>query len=37
MKHLKRLEEAGLIAVKRPGRRKLHDLNPTPIQLLYQR
>jgi uncharacterized protein YndB with AHSA1/START domain/DNA-binding transcriptional ArsR family regulator len=37
MKHLKVLEEAGLIATRRSGRRKLHFLNPVPIRLLADR
>lgn len=31
-KHLKLLEEAGLVHVKWEGREKLHFLNPVPIQ-----
>ena len=37
MKHLKLLEEAGLIATRRRGREKLHFLNPVPIQLVHDR
>jgi uncharacterized protein YndB with AHSA1/START domain/DNA-binding transcriptional ArsR family regulator len=37
MKHLRILEAAGLIATKRVGRKKLHYLNPVPIQLLADR
>ena len=37
MKHLKQLEEAGLVVTKRRGREKLHFLNPIPIQLLHDR
>jgi len=37
MKHLRVLEDAGLIATKRNGREKLHFLNPVPIQLIYDR
>lgn len=37
MKHLKVLEEAGLIVVKRRGREKLHFLNAVPIRLVYER
>src|SRR3979490_1570299 len=33
MKHLKVLEEAGLVVTKRRGREKLHFLNPVPIRL----
>ena len=37
MKHLKVLEEAGLITTRRRGREKLHFLNPVPIRLVYDR
>jgi uncharacterized protein YndB with AHSA1/START domain/DNA-binding transcriptional ArsR family regulator len=37
MKHLKQLEEAGLVATKRRGREKLHFLNPIPIRLVHDR
>jgi DNA-binding transcriptional ArsR family regulator/uncharacterized protein YndB with AHSA1/START domain len=37
MKHLKVLEEAGLVATKRRGREKLHFLNPVPIKLIHDR
>jgi uncharacterized protein YndB with AHSA1/START domain len=37
MKHLKQLEEAGLVVTKRRGREKLHFLNPVPIQQVYDR
>jgi uncharacterized protein YndB with AHSA1/START domain len=37
MKHLKRLEEAGLVITKRRGREKLHFLNPVPIRLVHDR
>jgi uncharacterized protein YndB with AHSA1/START domain/DNA-binding transcriptional ArsR family regulator len=37
MKHLRALEEAGLVATRRAGREKLHYLNPVPIQLLSDR
>ena len=37
MKHLKQLEEAGLIVTKRRGREKQHFLNPVPIRLIYDR
>ena len=37
MKHLKQLEEAGLIVSKRRGREKLHFLNPVPIRLVHDR
>src|SRR3954452_18396102 len=37
MKHLKLLEEAGLVVTKRRGRKNLHFLNPVPIRLLHDR
>jgi DNA-binding transcriptional ArsR family regulator len=37
MKHLKVLEEAGLVVSRKSGREKLHFLNPVPIQLIYDR
>ncbi len=37
MKHLRVLEEAGLITTKRIGREKLHYLNPVPIRLVHDR
>ena len=37
MKHLRRLEEAGLVVTKRRGREKLHFLNPVPIRLVHDR
>jgi uncharacterized protein YndB with AHSA1/START domain/biotin operon repressor len=37
MKHLRQLEEAGLIVTKRRGREKLHFLNPVPIRLVHDR
>jgi DNA-binding transcriptional ArsR family regulator len=37
MKHLKVLEEAGLVVSRKSGREKLHYLNPVPIQLIYDR
>ena len=37
MKHLKLLEEAGLVVAKRRGREKLHFLNPVPIRLVHDR
>jgi uncharacterized protein YndB with AHSA1/START domain len=37
MKHLRVLEEAGLVTTKRRGREKLHFLNPIPIQLVHDR
>jgi uncharacterized protein YndB with AHSA1/START domain/DNA-binding transcriptional ArsR family regulator len=37
MKHLRVLEEAGLVLSKRRGREKLHFLNPVPIRLIHDR
>jgi uncharacterized protein YndB with AHSA1/START domain/DNA-binding transcriptional ArsR family regulator len=37
MKHLRVLEEAGLVKTKRRGREKLHFLNPVPIRLVHDR
>jgi DNA-binding transcriptional ArsR family regulator len=37
MKHLRVLEDAGLIVARRSGREKLHFLNPIPIQLIHAR
>ncbi len=37
MKHLKQLQEAGLVVTKRRGREKLHFLNPVPIRLVHDR
>ena len=37
MKHLKLLEEAGLVATRRSGREKLHFLNAVPIRLIHDR
>ena len=36
-KHLKVLEEAGLVVTRRRGREKLHFLNPVPIRLIQDR
>ncbi|WP_328466299.1 metalloregulator ArsR/SmtB family transcription factor [Actinoplanes sp. NBC_00393] len=36
-KHLKLLEEAGLVVVRRSGREKLHFLNPIPIRQIHDR
>jgi len=36
-KHLKVLEDAGLVVVRRSGREKLHYLNPVPIRLIHDR
>ena len=37
MKHLRVLEEAGLVTTRRNGREKLHFLNPVPIRLIHDR
>ena len=37
MKHLRVLEDAGLVVTKRRGREKLHFLNPVPIRLVHDR
>lgn len=37
MKHLRVLEDAGLVRVRRRGREKLHFLNPVPIRLVHDR
>src|ERR1700726_2288824 len=37
MKHLRVLEEAGLVVTKRRGREKLHFLNVVPIRLIHDR
>ena len=37
MKHLRLLEEAGLVVARRQGREKLHFLNPVPIRLINDR
>jgi uncharacterized protein YndB with AHSA1/START domain len=37
MKHLKVLEEAGLVTTKKRGREKLHFLNAVPIRLVHDR
>ena len=36
-KHLRLLEDAGLVATRRRGREKLHYLNPVPIRLVHDR
>ncbi|GLY96839.1 metalloregulator ArsR/SmtB family transcription factor [Actinoplanes sp. NBRC 103695] len=36
-KHLRVLEDAGLVVVRRSGREKLHFLNPVPIRLIHDR
>src|ERR1700741_286192 len=37
MKHLRVLEDAGLVVTRREGREKLHYLNPVPIRLIHDR
>ena len=37
MKHLRVLEEAGLVVTRRRGREKLHFLNPVPIRQIHDR
>jgi DNA-binding transcriptional ArsR family regulator/uncharacterized protein YndB with AHSA1/START domain len=37
MNHLSILEDAGLVTTRKAGRRKLHYLNPVPIQLVHER
>jgi DNA-binding transcriptional ArsR family regulator len=37
MKHLRVLEEAGLVTTRKSGREKLHFLNPVPIRLIHER
>ena len=37
MKHLRVLEEAGLVVTRRRGREKLHFLNPVPIRQVHDR
>ncbi|GAA5078805.1 ArsR/SmtB family transcription factor [Nocardia iowensis] len=36
-KHLRVLEDAGLVVTRRSGREKLHFLNPVPIRLIHDR
>ena len=36
-KHLKVLEDAGLVVTTKRGREKLHFLNPVPIRLVHDR
>ena len=36
-KHLRLLEEAGLVVARRQGREKLHFLNPVPIRQIHDR
>ena len=37
MKHLRILEEAGLVVTRKVGREKLHFLNAVPIRLIHDR
>ena len=37
MKHLRVLEDAGLVVTRRQGREKLHYLNPVPIRQIHDR
>jgi DNA-binding transcriptional ArsR family regulator len=37
MKHLRLLEDAGLVTTRKAGREKLHFLNPVPIRLVHDR
>ena len=37
MKHLRILEDAGLVVSRKSGREKLHFLNPVPIRLIHNR
>jgi DNA-binding transcriptional ArsR family regulator len=37
MKHLRLLEDAGLVIARKQGREKLHFLNPVPIRLIHDR
>ena len=37
MKHLRVLEQAGLVVPRRRGREKLHFLNPVPIAQIHDR
>ena len=37
MKHLKVLEQAGLVVCRKRGREKLHFLNPVPIRQIHDR
>jgi uncharacterized protein YndB with AHSA1/START domain len=37
MKHLRILEDAGLVTTRKSGREKYHYLNPVPIQMTYDR
>ncbi len=37
MKHLRLLEEAGLVVSRKAGRTRLHYLNPVPIRQIHDR
>lgn len=37
MKHLRILEDSGLVVTRKSGREKLHFLNPVPIRLIHDR
>ena len=37
MKHLRVLEDAGLVVRRKSGRESLHFLNPVPIRLIHDR
>ena len=37
MKHLRVLEDAGLVVTRKQGRHKHHYLNAVPIRLIYER
>ena len=37
MKHLRVLEDAGLVVARKRGREKLHFLNPVPIRQIHDR
>ena len=37
MKHLRVLEDAGLVVSRKVGRTRLHYLNPVPIRLIHDR
>jgi DNA-binding transcriptional ArsR family regulator len=37
MKHLRVLEEAGLVVSRKAGRTRLHHLNPVPIRQIHDR
>lgn len=36
-KHLRLLEQAGLVVARKQGREKLHHLNPVPIRSIHDR